>query len=100
MRVYGNATPRPLYPLQRPGTPCLGGWVGPKVSLNGCGKFLPHGHSNPGPSSRVYIPTTLSRPATFLNSTVNSSIKAPIFRWKIRPYFRDGIEALKEKCDS
>jgi len=24
-----NATPRPLYPRERPGTHCTGGWVGP-----------------------------------------------------------------------
>ena len=25
-----NATPRPLYPLERPGTHCTEGWVGPQ----------------------------------------------------------------------
>ena len=25
-----NATPRPLYPRERPGTHCTGGWVGPR----------------------------------------------------------------------
>ena len=25
-----NATPRPLYPRERPGTNCIGGWVGPQ----------------------------------------------------------------------
>ena len=28
-----NATPRPLYPRERPGTQCVGGWVGPRVGL-------------------------------------------------------------------
>ena len=32
------ATPRPLYPRERPGTRCKGGWVGPRVGLDGCGK--------------------------------------------------------------
>ena len=36
-----NATPRPLYPRGRPGTHCIGGWVGPKAGLDGCGKS-PH----------------------------------------------------------
>ena len=26
-----NATPRPLYPWERPGTHLIGGWVGPRV---------------------------------------------------------------------
>jgi len=33
-----NATPRPLYPLKRPGTHYIGGWVGPGVGLEECGK--------------------------------------------------------------
>ena len=31
-----NATPRPLYPRERPGTHCTGGWVGPRAGLDGC----------------------------------------------------------------
>jgi hypothetical protein len=26
-----NATPRPLYPRERPGTHCTGGWVSPRL---------------------------------------------------------------------
>ena len=33
-----NATPRPLYPRKRPGTHCIGGWVGLRASLDRCGK--------------------------------------------------------------
>jgi len=33
-----NAMPRPLYPWERPGNHCIGGWVGPRVSLDGCEK--------------------------------------------------------------
>ena len=59
-----NATPWPLYPRERPGTYCVGGLVGPRVGLDGCGKSRPHRHSIPGPSStkRVAIPTAPSRP--------------------------------------
>jgi hypothetical protein len=32
-----NATPRPLYPRERPGTHCTGGWVRPRAGLAGCG---------------------------------------------------------------
>ena len=37
-----NATPRLLYPWEWPGTPCIGGGVGPKASLDGCGKSRLH----------------------------------------------------------
>jgi len=30
-----NATPRPLYPRERPGTHFTGGWVGPRVGSDG-----------------------------------------------------------------
>jgi len=29
-----NATPRPLYPRERLGTYCIGGWVGPRADLD------------------------------------------------------------------
>ena len=36
-----NAMPRPLYHQERPGTHWIGGWVGPRGSLDGCGKLIP-----------------------------------------------------------
>jgi hypothetical protein len=36
-----NATPRPLYPRESPGTHCTGGWVGPRAGLDGCRKSRP-----------------------------------------------------------
>ena len=36
-----STTPRPLYPLERPGTRSTGGWVGPIIGLDGCGKSRP-----------------------------------------------------------
>ena len=41
MECVVNATPQPAYPRQRPGTHCIGGWVGPRVGLDVCGKFRP-----------------------------------------------------------
>jgi hypothetical protein len=36
-----NITPRPLYPpAKRLGTNFIGGWVGPRAGLDGCGKSL------------------------------------------------------------
>jgi hypothetical protein len=41
----------------------IGGWLGPRAGLDGCGKYLPHRDSIPGPSIpyRVAILTELSR---------------------------------------
>jgi hypothetical protein len=35
---FVNATPRQLYPRERPGTGCIGGWVGPRAGLDRWGK--------------------------------------------------------------
>jgi hypothetical protein len=36
-----NATPRPFYPRERGGTPCIGGWVSPRTGLDGCENVVP-----------------------------------------------------------
>jgi len=54
-----NATPRPLYPLERPGTHCIGDWVGLRAGLDECGKSLLHRDSIPGPSELSRPPTTI-----------------------------------------
>jgi hypothetical protein len=46
-----NATPRPFYLRERPGTHCIGGWVGPRAGLEGCGKYRSHRDLILGPSS-------------------------------------------------
>jgi hypothetical protein len=46
-----DATPRPLYPRERPYTLCIGGWVVPRVGLDGCGKSRPNRDSIRRPSS-------------------------------------------------
>jgi hypothetical protein len=55
-----SITPRPLYPRERPGTHCTGGWMGPRAGLDGCGKSRPHRHSIPGPSSQSLYQTLSS----------------------------------------
>jgi len=50
IRGVVNATPRPLYPRERSRTHCIGGWVGPRTGLNGCGKSRHRRGSNPEPS--------------------------------------------------
>jgi hypothetical protein len=34
--------PAALPPGNRPGTHCIGGWLGPRTGLDGCGKCRPH----------------------------------------------------------
>jgi hypothetical protein len=52
MRVGGELhTPAALPPGKRPGTLCIGGWVGPRAGLDGCEISRPHRDSIPGPSS-------------------------------------------------
>jgi len=36
-----NPMPRLLYPWHKPGTHCIGGWVGPRAVLDRCGKCCP-----------------------------------------------------------
>ena len=59
-----NAKPRPIYPWEKSGTHCIGGWVGLRASLDGCGKSRLPRDSIPGPSSLwlVAIPTEPFRP--------------------------------------
>jgi len=40
-----------LYPWERLGASCTGGWVGPRAGLERCGKSHPRRDSIPGPSS-------------------------------------------------
>jgi len=58
-----NATPRPLYPRQRPGTHRLGGWAVPKAHLDGCGKYRPHQDSIRAPSSAESVLYRLRYPS-------------------------------------
>jgi hypothetical protein len=46
-----STTPRLLYPRERPGTHCTGGWVGPRAGVDVCEKSRPHRDSIPAPSS-------------------------------------------------
>jgi len=38
-----NATPRPLYPPEKPGTHCTGGWLGPTAGPDGAVNTAPMG---------------------------------------------------------
>jgi hypothetical protein len=47
-----NATPRPLYPRERPGAHCIGGSVGLRAGLDGCRNSCP----SPGFDPRIVQP--------------------------------------------
>jgi hypothetical protein len=53
-----------IYPRERFGTHCIGGWVGPRAGLNGSGKCRPQRDLITGPPSPypVVIATELTRP--------------------------------------
>jgi len=52
MRWVVNATPRLLYPLERPGTRCIGGWLGPRAGLVGAENLAPAGIRSPDRPAR------------------------------------------------
>jgi len=60
-----NDTPRPLYPRERPGTHCIGGWVGHRAGLNGCGRSLPTGIRSPDRPARSESLYRLSYPGSY-----------------------------------
>ena len=73
-----NATTRPFYPRKRPGTHCIGGWVGPTAGLDGCGKS----RLLPGFDPRTAQPVS--------NHYTYSAVPAPILfasADRIRPYY-------------
>jgi hypothetical protein len=48
----GCSVPRPgrFTPGERPGTHCIGGWVGPRTGMDECRKSRPYQESIPRPS--------------------------------------------------
>jgi len=78
-----NATPRPLYSRKRPDTHCIGGWMGPRAGLEGCGKSRTHRDSIPAPSSpkRVAIPTELSQPSFLNNIACNVFVECEVLHF-------------------
>ena len=66
-------SPAALPPGNRPGTHCIGDWVGPRAGLDVCGKYRLHWDSIPGPCNpqRVAMLTTLFR---LTNKYVNKEI--------------------------
>jgi hypothetical protein len=69
-----NAKPRSLYPRERPGTHCRGGWVGPKAGLDRCGKSRLRSPDRPARSESLY---RLSYPGPQVGNR-NSQIYVPV----------------------
>ena len=63
-----NATPRPLYPLERPGTLYIGGWEGPRAGLDVCWKSRPP----PGFDPRTLLP--VASPNTDYGNSLRTEI--------------------------
>jgi hypothetical protein len=58
-----STTPRPLYPRERLGTHCTGGWVGLRAGLDVCEKSLPHQDRSPDRPTRIQSLHRLRYPA-------------------------------------
>jgi hypothetical protein len=69
MPLVVNATPTSLYSRERPGTHCIGGCVGPRAGLDGCGKSRPPltGIRSPGRPARSESLYRLSYPGPYFN---------------------------------
>jgi hypothetical protein len=57
-----STKPRPLYPRERPGTNCTGGWVGPNAGLDVCENLTPTGIRSPDLPARIQSLYRLSYP--------------------------------------
>jgi hypothetical protein len=58
----GITIPRPLYPQERPGTPCGGGWAKSRAGIEGYGKSRLTGIRSPDQRARSESPHRLQYP--------------------------------------
>ena len=108
-----NATPRPLYPWEkRQGTHFIGGWVGPRAGLDGCGKSAPTGIWSPDHPIRSeslyrlhplfwkmptqYLKLTHDRPSHIFPNSL--SIKHPAILWDIFWAIDTALDRSVSKC--
>ena len=57
-----SATPRPLHRREKPGTHCIGGWVGPRAGLDDAENLAPTGILSPDRPARSESLYRLSAP--------------------------------------
>jgi hypothetical protein len=62
--VWSASRPGRLYPRERPGTHCTGGWVGPEAGLDRCRKSRPTGIRSPDLPARSESLYRLSYPGS------------------------------------
>jgi len=60
-----NATPRPLYPQERPGTHCIGNWVAPGSVWTGAENLTPAGIRSPDRPARSELLYRLTYPGPY-----------------------------------
>jgi len=95
-----NATPRPLYPPERPGTHCIGRWVGSRTGTDGCGKSpLPGFDPRTAQPIRVCITTTLSRPQIKCRRKQKTREEEPICLLNLKYSELQIIRKLKRRKD-
>ena len=72
-----------LFHQERPGSNCTGGWVGPRVGLDSCGKSRPTGIRSPDRPARSQSLYRLSYPAhtSYLYLEINESGIAQSVYW-------------------
>jgi len=87
MQVGGqrHATPRPLYPQERPDIYCTEGWMGPRAGLDECGISRPHpvfGTRNVQPVTCRYTDWAISvYPHPVLCVTITEQLRIPYNDW-------------------
>jgi len=89
-----NATPRPLYPRERPSTCCAGGWVGPRSGMGG----YPTGIRSPDLTARRESLYRLSYPgpqSQLLDLTEVSTFRSLLKQWfRLRTRRRNDVRGL------
>jgi hypothetical protein len=73
-----STTPWPLYPRERPGTHCTGGWVGPRDGLEVCEKSRPTRIRSPDRPAHSQSLYRLSYPSPAETFEINTSLKTVI----------------------
>ena len=69
-----NATSRSLNLRERPCTHCIGGWVGPRAGLDGCGKSRPQPGFDPRtvqPVASCYTDCAIPAPSVDFYTKIN-----------------------------
>ena len=92
--------PAALYPRERPGTHCTGGWVGPRAVLDWCGKSQPR----PGFDPRTVQPvasryTDYTTRLTSVHVVVINRVQIyALFQSSFAKYLRTGFWVITQRA--